>query len=58
MKKSTVKLAIRGETLRVLAELDLVRVAGGGNADVQLVGTEGPNTSCPLVAQLVAAAKA
>ena len=48
MKKSTLKLAIRRETLRVLAELDLVRV-GGGNADAQLLGTEGPATGCQIV---------
>jgi len=51
MKKATLKLVIRRETLRVLAELDLVRVAGG-NANA-LAGTEGANTSCPIVAQLV-----
>lgn len=48
MKKSTRKLMIRRETLRVLAELDLVPVAGG-NPDAPLQGTEGPATSCPLV---------
>jgi hypothetical protein len=52
MKKSTLKLVIRRETLRVLVELDLARVAGG-NADAQVAGTEGPNTSCPFAAQLV-----
>jgi len=48
MKRSTLKLVIRRETLRVLTELDLVRVAGG-KPDAQLLGTEGPNTGCPLV---------
>jgi hypothetical protein len=48
MKRSTLKLVIRRETLRVLTELDLVRVAGG-NADPQQVGTGGPETGCPLV---------
>ena len=48
MKKSTLKLVIRRETLRVLAEMDLVRVVGG-NPDARLMDTEGPNTSCPLV---------
>jgi hypothetical protein len=48
MKKSTLKLVIRGETLRVLAEMDLVRVVGG-NPDARLMDTEGPNTGCPLV---------
>jgi WD40 repeat protein len=48
MKKSTPKLGIRRETLRVLAELELVRVAGG-NPDAQLFDSEGPATGCPLV---------
>jgi hypothetical protein len=48
MKKSTLKLAIRRETLRALAQLDLVRVAGG-NPNVQQVGTGGPETGCPYV---------
>jgi hypothetical protein len=48
MKRSTLKLVIRRETLRVLADLDLVRVAGG-NPDAQLLGTGGPETGCPLV---------
>jgi hypothetical protein len=47
MKKSMLKLAIRRETLRALAQLDLVRVAGG-NPDAQQLGTEGPNNTCPL----------
>lgn len=29
MKKSTLELTIRHETLRALAQLDLVRIAGG-----------------------------
>lgn len=37
-KKSTRKLAIGRETLRVLAQLDLVRVVGG-NPDAQQAGT-------------------
>ncbi len=49
MKKSTTKLLLRSETLRVLAELDLARVAGGSPG---LMGTEGPNTTCVNVAQL------
>jgi hypothetical protein len=54
IKKSTHKLAIRREALRVLAELNLARVAGG-NPDAALQGTGGPNTSCPnaLLAQPV-----
>jgi hypothetical protein len=46
MKKSTLKLVIRRETLRVLAGLDLVRVAGGGNADAQLLDTGNAGTGC------------
>jgi hypothetical protein len=49
MKKATLKLEIRRETLRVIAELDLVRVAAGG-PDAQLMDTGGPNHTC--VAQL------
>jgi hypothetical protein len=48
MKKAILKLVIRRETLRVLTELDLVRVAGG-NADAQPLGTEGPATGCQIV---------
>ncbi len=47
MKKSTIKLAVRRETLRVLAGMDLVRVVGG-NPDARQMDTEGTNTSCPL----------
>ncbi len=50
MKKATIRLVIRRETLRVLAQIELVRVAG--NADVQLQGTEGPATGCQIAAQL------
>jgi len=47
MKKSTLKLVIRRETLRVLAGTELVRVAGGGNADAQQLDTHGgPATGC------------
>jgi hypothetical protein len=48
MKKSTLKLVIRRETLRVLAELELVRVAGG-NQDAQQFDTGNAGTGCPLV---------
>lgn len=48
MKKSTLKLAIRRETLLVLAEMDLVRVAGG-NPDARLLDTEGPATGCQII---------
>jgi len=47
MKKSTLKLVVRRETLRVLDEMDLVQIVGG-NPDARL-DTGGPNTSCPLV---------
>ena len=46
MKKSTRKLVIRRDTLRALAQLDLVRVAGG-NPDALQLGTGGPETGCP-----------
>jgi hypothetical protein len=46
MKKST-KLAINRETLRVLANLDLARVAAG-TGDRQLVGTDAAGTGCPF----------
>lgn len=64
MKKTTLKLAIRRETLRVLAGMELALVAGGGNPDAQLLDTgnagtgcvnaqlldsEGPATGCPNV---------
>lgn len=47
MKKSTLKLPIRRETLRALAQLDLVRVVGG-DGDAPLAGTGGPNNTCPF----------
>ena len=40
MKKSTRKLVIDRETLRVLTKLEIVRVPGAGAA--QLIGTDGP----------------
>jgi hypothetical protein len=46
MKKSTFKLMIRRETLRVLAGMELVRVAGGGNADAQQLDTGNAGTGC------------
>jgi hypothetical protein len=52
MKKSTFKLVIRRETLRVLAGMELARVAGGGNQDAQLLDSEGPATGC-VKAQLL-----
>ncbi len=56
MKKSTFKLVIRREVLRVLAEMDLVRVAGG-NPGAQQVGTGGAETGCPLVQAAAVPAK-
>ena len=49
MKKSTLKLAIRRETLRALVQLDLLQVAAGSNPDAQRMDTGGANTGCPLV---------
>jgi len=49
MKKSTLKLVIRRETIRALAQLDLIWVAAGADPDAQLAGTGGANTGCPLV---------
>jgi hypothetical protein len=49
MQKSTLKLVIRREAIRALSQLDLVRVAAGGNPDAQLAGTAGAETGCPLV---------
>ena len=49
MKKSTLKLVIRRETIRSLAQLDLSRVAAGANPDAQLAGTVNPETGCAFV---------
>jgi len=48
MKKSTLKLVIRRETIRALAQLDLVRGAVGANPDARLMDTGGAETGCPL----------
>lgn len=50
MMKATRKLLLRRDTLRVLAEVDLARVAGG-TPNAQIVGTGGPNQSCQVAAQ-------
>jgi len=62
MKKSTLKLVIRRETLRVLAEVQLVAAVGGGGArpldtgdaptgcQSPIVDSENPVTGCQLVA--------
>ncbi len=49
MKKSTFTLAIRRETLRVLAGMELVGVAGGGGPDGQQFDTGNAGTGCPNV---------
>jgi hypothetical protein len=49
MKKSTLKLVIRRETIRTLSQLDLVLVATGANPDAQQAGSGGPETGCPFV---------
>ena len=46
MKKSTIKLALRHETLRVLAEIDLVRAASGNPDAAALMDTGGANNTC------------
>lgn len=48
MKRSTLKLTVRRDTLRVLAGVELARVAGG-NQDAQLLDSAGPVTGCPDV---------
>jgi len=48
MKRSTLKVVIRRETLKVLVEMDLVHVAGA-NPDAPLMDTGGPNTGCQIV---------
>lgn len=49
MKKATLKLGIRRETLRVLGELDLVRAAAGG-PDAQLMDTADVAKTCVIQA--------
>jgi hypothetical protein len=50
------RLVIRRETVRMLAELDLIRVAGG-NPDAPLMDTEGsPANTCVQAAVVVPAA--
>ena len=57
MKKATLKLGIRRETLRVLAELDLVRVAAGGPG-ARLMDTEDINRCVAALADTGAGVKA
>jgi hypothetical protein len=57
MKRSTIKLAIRSETLRLLTGMELRLIGGGadsGNAgtgcpNVRLVDSGNAGTGCPLV---------
>lgn len=49
MKKATLKLGIRRETLRVLGELDLVRAVAGGS-DAQLMDTADVAKTCVVQA--------
>jgi hypothetical protein len=49
MKRSTIKLVMRRETLRVLSGIELVRAAGGGNPDAQLLDSGGAATGCPNI---------
>jgi hypothetical protein len=47
MKRSTVKLVIRGETIRMLIGIELVHAAGG-NVDARLLDTGDPVAGCEL----------
>lgn len=47
MKRPTLRLVVRREALRMLAGMELVRVAGGGSPDGQLVDTGSPANGCP-----------
>jgi len=49
MKRLTLKLTVRRETLRALSGIELVRVAGGGSPDAQLVDTGSPANGCPNI---------
>ncbi len=49
MKKATLRIGIRRETIRVLSELDLVRVAAGG-PDAQLMDTHDIARTCVVQA--------
>ena len=50
MKKATLRFGIRRETIRVLAELDLMRVAAGG-PDAQLMDTGDIARTCVVQAK-------
>jgi hypothetical protein len=50
MKKPTLKLAVRRETLRVLAGMELVRVTGGGAQVALLLDSADPVASCAMIA--------
>jgi hypothetical protein len=49
MKKATLRLGIRRETIKVLAELDLARAAAGG-PDAQLMDTGDIARTCVVQA--------
>jgi hypothetical protein len=55
MKKATLKLGIRRETLRVLGALDLVQAAAGG-PDARVMDTGADNRTCVAQALPVAGA--
>lgn len=49
MKIPTPKLVVCRETLQVPAEMELVRAAGAGNPDGQLIDTAAPTNGRPNV---------
>ena len=57
MRRSTLKLAIRHETIRVLAELDLVHVAAGNADKLQIDTGGGANNGCVQAAAVAPAKK-
>ena len=57
MKRSTLKLVIHREIVRVLAELELVHVAGGDAANLQMDTEGGNNNGCVRAAVVTQQAK-
>lgn len=55
MRKSIPKLALRKETVRTLATVNLVRVLGGSDTDAAQVVAESTPKQCPAAAAAVAA---
>lgn len=53
MKKSTPKIVIRSETLRVLTGIELAHVGAGNVAAAALIDSAGAGTGCPMAAQAV-----